>query len=151
MKVRDLDFANDACKALVSVSARLEKGTMSQNERWPVISLLQDIIYFIANGEADQNKSDAFELQVTVTNRDREKLLREQSILKQLFKMLQVSFQQTGDEPWQRLEELIHPKKTPYKYIFRLCYRIFRIGFHDYQVTDGVIFCCILLKILLLF
>ena len=53
-----------------------------------VIQLLTDLVYFLACQE--NNGSDPFDVQILKPNRERQKLIREQNILKQLFRILRV-------------------------------------------------------------
>lgn len=98
----------------------------------------------------------------TIINRDRQKLLREQDILKQLFKILQAPFvmdnvinsggnnNSNGGSRSDGNSGIItaalaattasdspdgdNQKYTAaYKYMFRLCYRILRLSQHDYR------------------
>ncbi|CAF4174789.1 unnamed protein product [Rotaria socialis] len=90
-EVRDLDFANDAAHYFDTTVSKWEKiGIMHvhANERKQAISLLSDIVYFLACQE--NNGSDAFDVQILKANRERQKLIREQNILKQLFRMLRL-------------------------------------------------------------
>ncbi|CAF3881050.1 unnamed protein product [Rotaria sp. Silwood2] len=90
-EVRDLDFANDAAQHFDMTVSKWEKvGAMNvhANDRKQVIMLLTDIVYFLACQE--NNGTDPFEIQILKPNRERQKLIREQNILKQLFRILRV-------------------------------------------------------------
>lgn len=138
-EVRDLDFANDACQVLQTLVGALESGRSGATERRSLLQLLQEVIYFTASREGDPNKSDPLELVVTKPNRERQKLLREQNVLRQLFHILQAPFTDNGQGPLLRMEDLADPRYAPYKHMCRLCYRILRLSQQDYRKNQEYI------------
>ncbi|MEQ2173611.1 Inositol 1,4,5-trisphosphate receptor type 3, partial [Goodea atripinnis] len=82
MEIRDLDFANDASAMLSTMVDQFSSGFISQNDRRFAIKLLEDVVFFVA----DVTNSGQPVLDVTMSkpNRERQKLMREQNILKQV-------------------------------------------------------------------
>eukprot|EP00062_Callorhinchus_milii_P017673 gi/632970344/ref/XP_007901598.1/ PREDICTED: inositol 1,4,5-trisphosphate receptor type 1 [Callorhinchus milii] len=136
-EVRDLDFANDASKVLASIAGKLEKGTITQNERRFVTKLLEDLVFFVA--DVPNSAQDVLEVIINKPNRERQKLMREQNILKQIFKLLQAPFTDSGDGPMLRLEELGDQRHAPFRHICRLCYRVLRHSQQDYRKNQEYI------------
>nr|XP_021136778.1 inositol 1,4,5-trisphosphate receptor type 3 isoform X3 [Columba livia] len=80
-EIRDLDFANDASSMLASVVEKMNEGFLSQNDRRFVIQLLEDLVFFVS--DVPNNGQNVLDIVVTKPNRERQKLMREQNILKQ--------------------------------------------------------------------
>uniref|UniRef100_A0A670IY81 Inositol 1,4,5-trisphosphate receptor n=1 Tax=Podarcis muralis TaxID=64176 RepID=A0A670IY81_PODMU len=131
-EVRDLDFANDANKVLASTVKKLENGSVTQNERRFVTKLLEDLIFFVA--DVPNNGQEVLDVMVIKPNRERQKLMREQNILAQIFGILKAPFKdKAGEGAILRLEDLGDQRYAPYKYMLRLCYRILRHSQQDYR------------------
>ncbi|XP_048589146.1 inositol 1,4,5-trisphosphate receptor isoform X2 [Nematostella vectensis] len=137
LEVRDLDFANDASKVLGTFASKLETGNYTQHERRFVTQLLTDLVYFVT--EHDTGGEDVLNIQVQDPNRDRQKLMREQNILKEVFHLLKAPFTDKGNGPMLRIEELSDQRNAPLRHIFRLCYRVLRHSQQDYRKNQEYI------------
>ncbi|KAG7217361.1 hypothetical protein INR49_021528 [Caranx melampygus] len=120
-EVRDLDFANDASKVLESTVRKLQYGNIAQNERRFVTKLLEDLVFFVC--VVPNNGQEVLSVVTSTPNRERQKLMREQNILAQIFGILKAPFTDQGDGPMLRLEDLGDQRYAHFKYMLRLCYR----------------------------
>ncbi|KAF8372665.1 itr-1 [Pristionchus pacificus] len=140
-EVRDLDFANDACEALSGFFSLIRSGKVVSKEPLNnVIQLLTECIFFVMN--CSNHLADPFKISSeTKPSRDRQKLLREQLVLDEVFKLLKAPFM-----PRQGVTELGPLLNSPhdlneqrnevFKTMFQLCYSLLRysqIGYRKNQ------------------
>lgn len=140
-EVRDLDFANDASKLAADIAGKLEKGSITQNEKRYITKLLSDLIYFVTMLESENTGTDPLDVEMKNAEdcRERQKLLREQNIVKQVFKILQAPFSDHGDGPFLKMEDLMDQRHAPFRQICRLCYRILKLSQQDYRKNQEYI------------
>ncbi|KAM4619267.1 inositol 1,4,5-trisphosphate-gated calcium channel ITPR2 [Polymixia lowei] len=136
-EVRDLDFANDANKVLESTVRKLQYGNIAQNERRFVTKLLEDLVFFVC--VVPNNGQDVLSVVISTPNRERQKLMREQNILAQIFGILKAPFTDQGDGPMLKLEDLGDQRYAHFKYMLRLCYRVLRHSQQDYRKNQEYI------------
>ncbi|XP_076468931.1 inositol 1,4,5-trisphosphate-gated calcium channel ITPR1-like isoform X4 [Babylonia areolata] len=131
-EVRDLDFANDAAKVLTDIANKLERSAITQNERRTVTKLISEVLCFLLGLDPSQS-SDRDLMDVEdhgKTDRERQKLIREQNILKQVFKILQAPFKESVG---MKMEELSDQRHGPFRFICRLCYKLLKLSFKSYR------------------
>uniref|UniRef100_A0A669DV13 Inositol 1,4,5-trisphosphate receptor n=1 Tax=Oreochromis niloticus TaxID=8128 RepID=A0A669DV13_ORENI len=139
MEIRDLDFANDASAMLSTVVDQFSQGFISQNDRKYAVKLLEDVVFFVA--DVINSGQPVLDVVMTKPNRERQKLMREQNILKQIFGILKAPFKDRpgGESPLLCLEELADQKNAPYQYMLRLSYRVLRHSQDDYRKNQEYI------------
>ncbi|XP_075997943.1 inositol 1,4,5-trisphosphate-gated calcium channel ITPR2 [Genypterus blacodes] len=129
--VRDLDFAMDASKVLEHTVRKLQHGNIAQNERRFVTKLLEDLVFFVC--AVHNNGQDVLSVVTSKPCQERQKLMREQDILAQIFGILKAPFTGQGDGPMLKLEDLGDKRYAHFKYMLRLCYRVLRHSQQDYR------------------
>uniref|UniRef100_A0A3Q2XVB7 Inositol 1,4,5-trisphosphate receptor n=1 Tax=Hippocampus comes TaxID=109280 RepID=A0A3Q2XVB7_HIPCM len=136
-EVRDLDYANDASKVLEATVRKLQYGNIAQNERRFVTKLLEDLVFFVC--VVPNNGQEVLSVVTSTPNRERQKLMREQNILAQIFGILKAPFTDQGDGPMLKLEDLGDQRYSHFKYMLRLCYRVLRHSQQDYRKNQEYI------------
>ena len=135
-EVRDLDFAADACKVLEDFTGQLHAGVeICLSERKNVLKLLNDIICFVCRSDSNNEDSETIQMQDVDKARERQKLLREQGILREIFKILEpfTDSSEVAKGSIVPLGEIRDAKHQYYKRMLRLCYRILR---HSTQASE---------------
>ncbi|CAD5219928.1 unnamed protein product [Bursaphelenchus okinawaensis] len=129
-EVRDLDFANDACRALDQFINVIKSGkTVGKEPINFTTQLLVECIYFVTN--TTNHMVDPLNIIEFEPTRDRQKLLREQGVLGKVFDLLKAPFlpRQGIGEVAPLLtspQELTENRNEVFRRMFQLCYSLLR-------------------------
>ncbi|XP_064398624.1 inositol 1,4,5-trisphosphate receptor type 2-like isoform X2 [Halichondria panicea] len=134
-EVRDLDFANDAAKAIQKISKKMEQGqNMTPNERKYITTLLEDVVFFVIGKENQGAQRPEALTEAGTPDRDRQKLLREQYVLKEIFGLLRIPMNRpSGGMPLFQMSDLMDKRYESLRYIFQLCYRVIQHSQKGYR------------------
>jgi hypothetical protein len=139
-EVRDLDFANDAAKALHSAADIMAKGQHLQpTQRKYIIRLLEDLVYFAIKRENSADKSEDPLKVPGKPDRDRQKLIREQYVLKEVFRILKIPLSRKEGKPLFELADLSEQKFEPLRNMYSLCYRVIELTQYNYRKNQVTI------------
>ncbi|CAG7731913.1 unnamed protein product [Allacma fusca] len=131
-EVRNLDFVNDVQKVLEDFHNKLRNGKVSSKDRRKVCNVLKEVIFFIPESDVNYSQLDPLDFVVKKVSRDHQKLLREQKILKLIFKILKEIMDKEGNVKVLFKDE--HGTvKAKWKYPFRLCYRVIWLSQENYR------------------
>ncbi|KAI6200598.1 Inositol 1,4,5-trisphosphate receptor [Aphelenchoides besseyi] len=136
-EVRDLDFANDASRALHQFIKLIKSGkTVGKEPINFTMQLLVDCILFVTN--TNNHMIDPLRIIDFNPTRDRQKLLREQGVLGEVFDLLKAPFmprQGTGEVAslLASPQELTEPRNEVFQKMFQLCYSLLRYSQVGYR------------------
>ncbi|KAI6654157.1 Inositol 1,4,5-trisphosphate receptor 1 isoform [Oopsacas minuta] len=129
-EVRDLDFATDAAKMIHSMSTRWEE--LLPNELKILIQLLEKLVLFLCGKEGSTDDALKVELIQNESVQRRQKLIREQNILKEIFRLLKRPYDINQDKRVQ-MKNLPEKKFEGSLHLFKLCYRLIRHSLDGYR------------------
>uniref|UniRef100_A0A1I7YYU4 Inositol 1,4,5-trisphosphate receptor n=1 Tax=Steinernema glaseri TaxID=37863 RepID=A0A1I7YYU4_9BILA len=135
-EVRDLDFANDACKALQTFIMLIKSGKAIGKEPLnSTVQLLTDCIYFVTN--TTNHMVDPLKIVDFCPKRDRQKLLREQEVLAQIFDLLKAPFLprqgETEVAPLLSSPQELTERNEVFKRMFQLSYSLLKYAQVGYR------------------
>ncbi|OON22955.1 RIH domain protein [Opisthorchis viverrini] len=153
--VRELDFASDAIKQLAGIADAFEDGTFSSEQKGTLVSLLTELIRFMLDGVEPHHTNLYMLSNEGAPVRERQKLIREQSIIKQVFRILSSAAFNSLDqsearpmgEPLNPFSELISESPDDWeatasipglqlhelRQIGSLCYTFLKVAQKDYR------------------